>query len=341
MAQVTLRDVSKEARVSLATADRVLNGRPGVREDTMRRVREASERLGYRANPFASRLARGGIFRLMFVLPRGTNPFMRNLARQVERTAAYLAAQRVAVELVEVDALDPAMQGESLQRLAGLADGVAVVALDHPLVTSAIDRLVAAGIAVVTLVSDAPASARAHYVGVDNIAAGRTAGTLLGRFTAGRSGSVGIVLGSTRLRDHVERVQGCNAVLTERHPNLAALPPRAGQDDDDVSAAIAAALLAEHPDLVGLYAAGAGTGGIARALAASGRGRDIVLIGHELSEASCAWLREGTIDALINQDCGHETRSAARLLMAQLTGEAILPEQERIRIEVFVADNLP
>lgn len=341
LAQVTLRDVSHEARVSLATADRVLNGRPGVRDDTVQRVREACERLGYRANPFASRLARGGIFRLMFVLPRGANPFMRDLARQVERTAAFLKAQHVAVELVEVDAFDPALQCQALQRLAGIADGVAVVALDHPLVTGAIDRLAAAGTAVVTLVSDAPGSARAHYVGIDNLAAGRTAGTLLGRFTAGRPGTVGIVLGSPQLRDHIDRAQGFNAILAQRYPGLRPLPARVGQDDDNVSAAVAAELLANYPDLVGLYAAGAGTGGIAGALAASGRERDVVLIGHELGEAACSWLRKGTIDALINQDAGHETRSAVRLLMAQLTGEPTLPEQERIRIEVFVADNLP
>ena len=341
MVRVSLRDVSREARVSLATADRVLNGRPGVREQTVQHVREVSERLGYRANPFASRLARGGVYRLAFVLPRGTNPFMRDLGRQVGRTGAFLEPQRVTVDLIEVDRLDPAILSHSLDQLAGAADGVAVVALDHPLVRDAIARLVDAGKAVVTLVSDAPGSGRLHYVGIDNVAAGRTAGTLLGRFAAGGRGPVGVVLGSSHLRDHIDRVQGFGAVLAERFPKLLALPPREGQDDDVASAEIAAGLLAAHPDLVGLYAVGAGTAGIARVLAGSGRGSKIVLIGHELSEATCVWLREGTIDALINQDAGHETRSAARLLMAQLTGEPYLPEQERIRIEVFVADNMP
>lgn len=328
--------------MSLATADRVLNGRPGVRSVTVQRVLAASERLGYRANLFASRLARGGVHRLAFVLPTGSNPFMQALAEEVQRAAAHLAPQRVAVELVQADAFDAASQAAALVRLReGGCDGVAVVALEHPAVQAAIDGLVEAGLAVVTLVSDAPGSRRAHYVGVDNLAAGRTAGTLLGRFAARRMGPVGVVLGSASLRDHADRLRGLTAVLNAEFAGLPVLAPVAGQDDDAVSARVTEALLRAHPDLVGLYAAGAGTDGIARALQASGRDRAVVLIGHELTDASRAWLRRGTLDAVIHQDPGHEARSAARLLLAELTGEPVLPEQERIRIEIFLRDNLP
>ncbi len=342
MQPVTLRDVSREAGVSLATADRVMNGRPGVRDVTVARVREASERLGYRANHFASRLARGGRHRLAFVLPRGSNPFMRGLSDQIVQVAAHFAAQGVSVALVWVNAFDPEAQATALDQLGEQGcDGVAVVALEHPLVHNAIDMLVESGIPVVTLVSDAPGSRRAHYVGVDNLAAGRTAGTLLGRFARARAGRVGIVLGSTALRDHADRLHGFAEVLAREFPTLDVLPARAGHDDDDTSKRVATSLLDAHPDLVGLYVAGAGTAGIAGALHASGRERDIVLIGHELNEAACAWLRQGTVDALIHQDAGHEARSAVRLLLARLTGEPVLVDQERIRIEIFLRDNLP
>jgi LacI family transcriptional regulator len=52
-------------------------------------------------------------------------------------------------------------------------------------------------------------------------------------------------------------------------------------------------------------------------------------------------LQDGTMDAVINQDAGHEVRSAARLLLAELMGEPVLPDQERIRVEIFLRDNLP
>jgi LacI family transcriptional regulator len=93
--------------------------------------------------------------------------------------------------------------------------------------------------------------------------------------------------------------------------------------------------------LLGIYSAGAGNRGIAAALEASGRAREVVWIGHELTQHTRRFLVRGTIDAIINQDPGHEARSAARVLLAHCAGEPISPDQERIRIDIFLRDNLP
>jgi len=53
----TIYDVAREAGVARATVDRVIYNRGGVSEKTVRRVREVIEKLGYTANPIASRLA--------------------------------------------------------------------------------------------------------------------------------------------------------------------------------------------------------------------------------------------------------------------------------------------
>ncbi len=325
--------------MSLATADRVLNHRPGVRQATVQRVLDASKRLGYRANPFATRLARGDTFRLAFVLPDGGNPFMESLAGHIGQLEPYLARQRTSCELLHVPQFNPEKLAAALDDLGAEYDGVGVVALDHAEVRAAIDRLVERNVAVVTLVSDAPESRRLSYVGIDNIAAGRTAGSLLGRMSGGRAGTLGVIVGSPDLRDHSDRLAGCAAVISD-YPHLQLLPPRCGLDDDATCAAVTRELL-EQPDLRGIYVAGAGTVGAARVLHESGRGGDVLLLGHELVADARPWLANGTIDALINQDAGHETRSAARQILARLTHEPILPGQERIRIEIFLRDNAP
>ena len=74
-----LQDVARSAGVSLATVDRVVNRRSGVREKTIRRVEEAMDQLGYRLDPMARRLARNQNFRFLFILPTGTNSFMMQL----------------------------------------------------------------------------------------------------------------------------------------------------------------------------------------------------------------------------------------------------------------------
>ena len=236
--RITLEDVAREAGVSLATVDRVINRRPGVREKTVARVEAAISRLSYRPDPVAARLARNRTFRFCFVLPRGSNTFMGLLEEQVRHTADWLAAQRAYTDVVHVDVFDPEALARTLDELGGRYDGVATIALDHPRVRAAIDELTARGVAVVTLVSDAPTSRRIHYAGIDNTAAGRTAGTLMGRFLAGRRGRVGVIAGSLALRDHAERHFGFAQVIGTEYPDLTVMPVREGRDDREQTMAI-------------------------------------------------------------------------------------------------------
>jgi LacI family transcriptional regulator, galactose operon repressor len=341
MARMTLQDVARTAGVSLATVDRVMNGRPGVHADTIERVQVAAGVLKYRPDRLAARLARGRDHRFQFLLPAGTNAFMQALEREVHAAAESFAYEHVHVGVAHVDVFDGDVLAEALDALRDDVDGVAVVALDHPSVREAIDDLVASGVTVVTLVSDAPRSRRAHYVGIDNSAAGRTAANLLGRFLAGRTGEIGVIAGSIALRDHVERQLGFAQVMTRDFPDLTLLPMLEGRDDDTRVEALALAMLRDHPNLVGIYNVGAGNAGIVAALESAGRSRDVVFLAHELTAFSRKHLIRGTIDAVINQDSGHEARSAARLLLAERENLPIAPGQERIRIDIFVRENLP
>ena len=153
--------------------------------------------------------------------------------------------------------------------------------------------------------------------------------------------AVAVLAGSLSLRDHAERIYGFQQVLASEYAALAILPVQEGRDDVENCRKVVTALLAEHPDLIGIYNAGAGNRGVAEALEAAGRAKDVIFVGHELTPHSRRFLMRGTMDAVINQDCGHEARSAARVLMALGTKQPILADQERIRIDIFVRDNLP
>jgi LacI family transcriptional regulator len=274
------------------------------------------------------------------VLPTGTNTFMSLLAAQVERTLIALAEQQAYGDLVRVDVFDPQVLADTLRGLIGKYHGVATVALDHPVVRDAIDAMVEADMVVVTLVSDVPNSRRHRYVGIDNSAAGRTAATLMGRFAGTRRGPVGLIAGSLALRDHAERMFGFQQVIGSEFPRLSTLPALEGRDDTERCRVVAERLLTQQPDLVGIYSIGAGNRGIAEALEAAGRAREVVFIAHELTDFSRRYLIQGTMAAIINQDPGHEARSAARILLAQCANLPVVDDQERIRIDIFLRDNL-
>lgn len=348
---LTLKDIAREAGVSLATVDRVLHNRPGVRPDTDRRVKAAIERNSFQPHVAAAELARGRARRFAFVMPSGPNPFMQQIEAYLGEMSAWLSARRLNVEMVATDVFEPSALAASLEALSGDYDGVAVVALDHPGVRAAINDLVDAGTKVVTLVSDLPSSRRHHYVGIDNIAAGRTAGALVGRLVGQRSGKVAIVAGSQGLRDHAERIFGFNQVMATEFPDLGVLPVLEGRDEDDRSEQLLARLLDRHADIVGLYNVGAGTQGVAKALndkalndkalSEAGRDKQVVFVGHDVTALTRRLLLQGVMDAAISQNPGHEARAAVRVLLALARGEPILREQEKIRIDIVMRDNLP
>ena len=124
-------------------------------------------------------------------------------------------------------------------------------------------------------------------------------------------------------------------------PALELLPPLQGKDDSRHTERLARELLERHPSLVAIYSGGAGNRGIAAALEASGRARSVVFVAHELTPHARRYLLDGTMDAVLNQDAGHELRSALRLALARLTGEPVMADQERIRIDIYLKDNLP
>jgi LacI family transcriptional regulator len=335
---LTLKQLAREAGVSVATLDRVLHGRAGVREDTARRVRAAIER---HEGPGVEAAGKARAVKFVFVMPKNENMFMRMITEHLVEMSGWLAARRITVESVQADVLEPRALAQTLESLGGRCDGVAVVALDHQSVRAAVDDLVAGGVQVVTLVSDVPGSARKHYVGIDNVAAGRTAATLLGRLTGERVGKVAVIAGSHSLRDHAERIFGFGQVMSLEYRRLSVLAPVEGFDHDEVNKDLVTRLLGENDDIVGVYNVGAGVEGVAKGISDSGRGGDVVFIAHDLTPFTGRALLRGEIDAVISQDAGHEARSALRVLGALTRGELWLPEQEKIRIDIVMRDNLP
>ena len=338
----TVHDIAAAAGVSLATVDRVLNQRPGVREVTRLRVEDAIRTIGYVRDVAAANLAKGRIYPLVFLLPTSDNSFMHGLHAEVRQASARAGVERTDIRIVEIPPFDPAALVAALERLAGdPPSGVALVATDAPEVRAAVDLLVAARVPVVTLVSDLTGSMRHHFAGIDNIAAGRTAARLLGRFLGPSEGEVLVLAGSMLVRDHRERLEGFSAVMAEEFPKISLLPALEGRDDPELARTLVFDALSKNGRIIGIYSLGAGNRGLIRALKAAGREQDLTVIAHELTEHTRAALKDGTIDAILNQDAGHEVRSAVRVLKAKADGLDVIAGQERIRLDIFLKDNLP
>jgi len=129
--------------------------------------------------------------------------------------------------------------------------------------------------------------------------------------------------------------------MATEHLQRRLLSPIEGRDLLDRTEPLFAGLLKRDPALAGWYSIGAGNRSFQAALLASGRVQHVGSVCHELMPYARRALLDGVADAVVNQDCGHEVRCACRLALARLSGEPVLPGQERIRIDIFLKDNLP
>ena len=339
--RATVHDVARAAGVSLATVDRVLNGRPGVRAATAEKVEEAIAQLGFSRDLNASLMARARDLNVVFFIPAGTNEFMDSLADAVSRRFPQALADRMHLETRRVRAFDAAALAQQLDALDPRdCDCAVIVASEEPEIIAAVEAAHRRGIAVMTLVSDLPGSARRNFIGIDNVAAGRTAASLLGRFLP-QGGEVAVVAGSLHLRDHAERLEGFRAALGAEFGNVTTIGPLEGHDERTETGDIIGRLLEEHPDLAGIYNLGAGNAGLVEALDRSGRAGAIRVIAHELTSPTRAGLRSGAIDVVLDQNPDGEIREAivAARALALGTGRAAAVT-EPIEIGIFLRDNL-
>lgn len=342
MNRPTVIDIAREAGVSLATVDRVLNARPGVRDKTIQAVNEAIARLGYVRDIAAANLARGRSYRVAILLPDTESQFVTTLEQALGDAAALAASARMRVDLLRYPGEDMHALAAVLSGLA--ADGVSGVALmapETPVVRDAVRALDAAGIPVVAMVSDLPNCDVAHYVGIDSRAAGRTAGVLMGRFLGARCPRVMVIAQSMLLRESIERRSGFDEIMLRDCPGIAVGQTLETHGAAETLRQVMRESLESDGPVGGIYLLGSGHRALAAVLSELGLLGRVVTIGHELTPHTVAALQAGWLDAVIAQNAGHVARSTLRVLQAKADQLPINESQERLRIEIILRENLP
>ena len=334
-------DIAREAGVGTATVDRVLNGRKGVGASTAQRVLDVARRLKYPLAWKALEAPEPAALSFDFLLPSGPHPFFKLVAEAIESVEERFPGFVATASRHDIESFNPTALAEALKRVGARSKGVALVALEHPQVREAVNALVAGGVPVVTLISDLSNSLRLGYVGIDNRAAGRTAGHLLGRFIGPGPAEVAMIAGSLSYRGHEEREMGFRAILREEFRNLVVVGLREGHDDDRESYVAARELLREHPELRGVYNIGAGAGGIAAAIEEAGRANEITFVCHELNAETRRFLVSGVVDAIIHQNARREVVMGLRMLANFRCGDDPRANIAPPHIEIFVRENLP
>lgn len=331
----TAADVALAAGVSTATVDRVLNGRGGVNAEKQRLVVEWARRLNLDRNLDyrPSRLLRFGV-----LMQAPENPFYETLERAFYRANELYFGSSIQITQYYYDIRKPEEAARLLEKMSRSQDALIVVLPDHELIDATLRRITAKT-PVITMASDLAYSGRLAYVGIDNRAAGRMAADLLGRFLGKEGGDVIVVTGLHTFVDQGEREIGFRATLAQRYPLCRVVNVLEAKDQAELAGSLVASTLRAFPDIRGIYNLAAGDREIVNAVQ-RGKMRDrVAIVTHELTPDRRLLLKEGAIDAVIDQNPELEAMTAVQALANYFGRSTKNAESVRTEIRIFMREN--
>mgnify|MGYP001035344562 CR=1 FL=1 len=333
MVKITLKDVAAAAGVGAATVERALNGRGNVLPETAEKIFIAAKRLGYRA-PLAG--ARHGLVRIEVVLLRPETYFYSRLNRAFERIAVLLDKD-IQIQRTFAREDDPADFSRHIANPQARRSALIAVAPDHPVVGS-VRKAAGAGIPVVQIMTR-PAR-ELPYVGIDNEAAGRTAAFYMARMQANISGSFVALCHSGAYENHKARIRGFSDYLLDHaDPSHRFVEVMLDEDDEMKTMELLASAFARYPDIAGLYSAGGDNAAIATVLRRH-RKRPVFWVGHELSDATRGYLKEGLMTIVLDQAPQFQARRAIDLTLKRLGLIDTDIDPEPVRFLTVTAESL-
>ncbi|MGU7772750.1 LacI family DNA-binding transcriptional regulator [Burkholderia sp. MR1-5-21] len=342
MGRPTIKDLAAAAGVSVATINRVIGGSGKVRQQTMQRVLEAAEQIGfYGVGALHHRVAQAREkYRFGVVIQSPHHAFSNLVARSLKAAAESYADSHVSLQIEHLDDLSPEQVSTRMLELGEETDALTVLAAEHPLVIDAIDRLSTRGVPVIALISSLSAHSNVGYVGLDSWKVGRTAAWAFARMCR-TPGKVGILVGTHRYRCHDLYESGFRSYFRELASDFTPLEPISTFESDTIARELTETLLRSQPDLKGIYVSGGGIGGVIAALRASGQGGKIVAIGHDLMDSTKSGLLDGTLTMVIShpfQSIANETIVA--MIRARKAGSEIGRYAAIVPFDIYTPENI-
>jgi ribose transport system substrate-binding protein len=258
------------------------------------------------------------------VIGKSVHPYWANVEKGVKDAAAKLGVQ---ADFFVPTKEDVAAQISTMEGyIAQGYKGIAVAPSDPKAMQATIKAGMDAGIPVITLDTDAPASVRLAYVGTSNKAAGVVAGQEMAKLLP-NGGKVAFGTGSLTALNSLERMEGFREGMGTK---ITVIEPVNNDKEDSATALeLANATLVANADLAGAFGVYAYNGPAwANAIREQGKVGKVKIVCFDATDQHIAFLQEGVIDVLVAQREYFQGYKSVELLtlMAQKGIEAGMKE---------------
>lgn len=206
---VTIKDVAREANVSVATVSRALNGQQNVADAVRSRVQEVAERLRYTPHHAARSLSSRRTGTIGVVLPEVHGEFFSELMFGIDQVAREHGLHL----LVSSYHGDPREQGDALRSMRGRVDGLLVMSPYEDVDGHLADAL--SGLPNTVLISSHLSLPGQYRIGVDNHAG---AHAMVAHLAAQGHERIAFVSGPQGNHEAEERLRGYRDGLEELLP---------------------------------------------------------------------------------------------------------------------------
>jgi LacI family transcriptional regulator len=295
----TISDLAKTAGVSVATVDRVLNGRLPVRDETARKVFEASEKVGFHGTNIIRQRMMGDTptYNFGIILRKERQTFYKDFAAELQVAASAIKDRHINLKIEFAKSEEPGELAELILAMTGKVHAIAATGPDHHDVTKAVATVRSKGIPTFSLLSDFAQGVREAYLGTNNMKVGRTAAWMISKMSP-TPGKVLLFLGGHRFHGHSLRETGFRAFMREYAPEFEVLDALVNLETRRLTYGLMMDTLSRHPDLVGLYCIGGGMEGAIEALIQQNRSESIACLVNELTPESRQALLERRISGI-------------------------------------------
>lgn len=342
--RVTIKDIAKQAGVSVGTVDRVIHERGRVSAEVKEKILQVMQELNFEPNLMASTLAFNRVIQIGVLMPApNTDPYWDLQLLGMRRGQQSVKHYGVGLKEQMFDLFKPRdFKKRAIQLIGQKPDALVFPPIFLKESLEVLDFCAEEEIPTILINTDVEHPQVMSYIGQDSYQSGVLAGKLLSLATGGKGKILLLNLDKeTRNAKHLlDKEQGLRHFLEQMtNPTLDVLR----QDIEDFETperleTLLKDLLQQYADINAVFVSNSRAYKLVEAIQGANL-PPLRILGYDLLPNNLHFLQRGKIDFLINQNAADQGYTAIKNLTDHFIFKKLLPRVQHLPLDVVVAEN--